>query len=172
MNTARKICRFARPIPFSSASSSRWIKHPKNSEKTLSNFHFLMAKPVNSGSSSARVGAENGELKEDCVLFSFGAIADIQYADDDDAWDFKKTRQRRYRHALDRWKQSGAEEGACMNVTYCVALCGYCVGVAWILLLLLCVCARYLSVQHQCRRCSPSMARGAGEVCVTARRCD
>jgi len=60
-----------------------------------------MAKPVNSGSSSARVGAENGELKEDCVLFSFGAIADIQYADDDDAWDFKKTRQRRYRHALD-----------------------------------------------------------------------
>ena len=32
--------------------------------------------------------------------FAFGVIADVQYADVDDAFDFHKTHIRRYRHAL------------------------------------------------------------------------
>lgn len=34
-------------------------------------------------------------------LLRFGAIADVQYADVDDAWNFKQTQRRRYRGALD-----------------------------------------------------------------------
>lgn len=46
-------------------------------------------------------------------LFSFGAIADVQYADCDDGWNFAKTRIRRYRgglvqlaRAVDVWLQN------------------------------------------------------------------
>ena len=33
-------------------------------------------------------------------LFSFGVIADVQYCDIDDAWNFTRTVKRRYRGAL------------------------------------------------------------------------
>ncbi|CAN0375476.1 unnamed protein product, partial [Ectocarpus sp. 13 AM-2016] len=33
-------------------------------------------------------------------LFSFGAIADVQYADQDDGWNFKKDHRRYYRGGL------------------------------------------------------------------------
>uniref|UniRef100_A0A6B2LBD7 Calcineurin-like phosphoesterase domain-containing protein n=1 Tax=Arcella intermedia TaxID=1963864 RepID=A0A6B2LBD7_9EUKA len=38
-------------------------------------------------------------MEEKC-LFSFGAIADVQYADAPDGWDFHKTALRRYRNSL------------------------------------------------------------------------
>ncbi|CAJ1382266.1 unnamed protein product [Effrenium voratum] len=31
----------------------------------------------------------------------FGVVADVQYADVDDAWNFRRTQVRRYRQALD-----------------------------------------------------------------------
>eukprot|EP00041_Stephanoeca_diplocostata_P037063 m.1383994 g.1383994 ORF g.1383994 m.1383994 type:complete len:246 (+) comp24973_c0_seq128:352-1089(+) len=37
----------------------------------------------------------------DAPLFTFGAIADVQYADMDDQWDFSKTQIRQYRGALE-----------------------------------------------------------------------
>jgi len=48
------------------------------------------------------------------ALFSFGVIADIQYADTDDGWDFHKTAERHYRNSLQvvqdavkDWKSAG-----------------------------------------------------------------
>lgn len=34
-------------------------------------------------------------------ILRFGAVADVQYADVDDAWNFRKTQKRRYRGALE-----------------------------------------------------------------------
>ena len=51
----------------------------------------------------AQLRLENQQLKasqEEKPVFSFGVIADIQYADIDDAHNFAKTELRRYRHAL------------------------------------------------------------------------
>ncbi len=42
-------------------------------------------------------------------LFQFGVIADVQYADADDAWDFHKLSKRRYRHALVAFAKAVAE---------------------------------------------------------------
>lgn len=39
-------------------------------------------------------------------LFSFGAIADVQYADQDDGWNFKKDYRRYYRGGLTKLKDA------------------------------------------------------------------
>lgn len=48
----------------------------------------------------ARADTESQQQRREAPLFSFGAIADVQYADRSDGWDWTKTTQRYYRGGL------------------------------------------------------------------------
>jgi len=62
------------------------------------------------------------EKKSEKPLFSFGVIADVQYADENDKWDFHHTSERHYRNSLknlisavETWKKAG-------NISFIVQL--------------------------------------------------
>lgn len=62
-------------------------------------------------------------------LVSFGLVADVQYADVEDGWDFHHTSQRYYRNALPQlraivaeWLRMATSENATMNLRFAVNL--------------------------------------------------
>jgi len=61
----------------------------------------------------------NSEVKP---LFSFGVIADVQYADAEDGWNFHPTAKRRYRHTLTILKDAVQTWKTAQNISFIAQL--------------------------------------------------
>ena len=69
---------------------------------------------ASSDAMSSSSDAVNGQISPSMGTVKFGAIADMQYADKEDGWDYSGTKRRRYRRTLSvlkrairRWKSAG-----------------------------------------------------------------